>query len=101
MFTVVVMYPAGGKFDLGYYMKTHMPLVDARWRSLGLKDWTVTKINGAPNGAPTYQVITTLTFDSGESFQKAVAAHGPEVMGDIPNFTDVQAVMQLGEPVTA
>ena len=47
--------------------------------------------------APPYAVITTLQFESLEAFGKAVQAHGPEVMGDIANFTNVQPVLQFSE----
>jgi uncharacterized protein (TIGR02118 family) len=101
MFVVTVMYPSNTKFDLKYYMATHMPLVDARWKEHGLKSWSVTRATGAPAGEAPFQIITTLNFDSGDGFQKAVAASGKEVMGDVPNFTDAQPTMQFGEPVTA
>ena len=36
---VNVLYPAkeGAKFDLDYYLATHMPLVSKHWSGLGLK----------------------------------------------------------------
>jgi uncharacterized protein (TIGR02118 family) len=95
------MYPAAGTFDLDYYMKSHMPLVDKRFGPHGLKRWEVTKV-GAPPGAPAaYQIITRLEFEAPGSFQAAIGASGAEVMGDIPNFTDTQAVLQMGEVVAA
>ncbi len=101
MFNVYVMYPAGGTFDLDYYMKSHMPLVDKCFGPHGLTGWQVTKV-GAPPGAPAaYQIITRLEFEAPSGFKAAIGASGPEVMGDIPNFTDTQAVMQMGEVVAA
>jgi uncharacterized protein (TIGR02118 family) len=100
MITVSVMYPAteGSKFDMDYYLKTHVPLAGARWGSFGLRDAKVLRGTGAPGGAaPSYSVIALLTFESAADFQRAVAAHGKEVMGDIPNFTNVQPVVQINE----
>lgn len=44
---VTVIYPKTetSTFDLDYYMKTHMPLVQEKWGAHGLKNWTVTKLD--------------------------------------------------------
>lgn len=36
---MTVVYPAkeGAKFDMDYYLKSHMPLVEKTWKSYGLK----------------------------------------------------------------
>ncbi len=101
MLLVHVLYPnqAGSKFDLDYYMKTHMPLVEKRWTEFGLKSWRVARGIDTPMGPATYQIVTTLEFTSADDFQKAAAAHGPEIMGDIPNFTDTSPVLQFSETV--
>ena len=41
------MYPKTetSTFDMDYYMKTHMPLVQEKWGSHGLKNWTVAKLD--------------------------------------------------------
>jgi uncharacterized protein (TIGR02118 family) len=98
MVIVSVMYPAGGgaKFDMDYYRKTHIPLVGARWNDCGLREAKVLTGAGAPGGgAPRYSVIALLTFDSAADFDQAVARHGAEIIGDIPNFSSVQPVIQV------
>jgi uncharacterized protein (TIGR02118 family) len=100
MIVVSVMYPAtaGASFDMDYYLKTHVPLVGARWNSCGLREAKVLSGAGAPGGgAPTYSVIALLTFDSAADFDQAVARHGAEVIGDIPNFSSVQPVIQVND----
>jgi uncharacterized protein (TIGR02118 family) len=100
---VTVMYPVGPgqKFDVDYYLKKHMPLVEARWTSLGLTKWQVLKGVGSPTGAPaTYHIIATLDFPSVEAFGAAVQKHGGEVMGDIPNFTDTQPTIQFNDVIS-
>jgi uncharacterized protein (TIGR02118 family) len=34
-----------------------------------------------------------------EGFSAGMAAHGPEIMGDIPNYTDLKPVIQISEVV--
>lgn len=96
MATVTVVYPSGGKFDMDYYMSTHMPLVEKHWKSYGLKSWKVLKFG---DDKP-YSVQATLEWGSMADFEKA--ASGPEVstvMGDIPNFSDKEPVLLPGEIV--
>ena len=100
MVIVSVMYPAaaGASFDMDYYLKTHVPLVGTRWKNCGLREAKVLSGVGAPGGgAPTYSVIALLTFDSAADFDQAVARHGAEVIGDIPNFSSVQPVIQVND----
>jgi len=100
MVIVSVMYPAsaGAKFDIDYYRETHIPLVGARWNDCGLRDAKVLTGVGAPgDGAPAYSVIALLTFDSAADFEQAVARHGAEIIGDIPNFSSVQPVIQVND----
>lgn len=100
MILVSVMYPGGEgtRFDLDYYLKSHMPLVSERWSALGLHDYKIVKGIGKPDGtAAPFQVMALLSFASAEAFKNAGKAHGAEIFGDIPNFTDVQPVIQLND----
>jgi uncharacterized protein (TIGR02118 family) len=100
MFVISVMYPPSARFDLDYYLQTHMPLVRSRWNSLGLINATVLRGKGSGSGdPPVYPVIALLNFERLEDFHSAVQQHGKEVMGDIPNFTDAQPVLQINETV--
>ncbi len=102
MILVTVMYPAGSetKFDTGYYLKTHMPLVRERWTPHGLKSAQVIRGKSKPDGSPPdYQMMALLTFGSLDDFKSAGKAHGKEIFSDIPKFTDVQAVVQINDIV--
>ena len=99
--TVTVLYPntRGSRFDLDYYLKTHIPLVETSWSGKGLTSTKLLKGAGTPDPstpAP-YQVIAILGFDSLAAFQAAAKESGAAVMGDIPNFTDVTPVIQINE----
>ncbi|KAJ4422190.1 hypothetical protein N0V82_003160 [Gnomoniopsis sp. IMI 355080] len=94
--TVTVLYPAkeGAKFDMDYYLKSHMPLVSKRWGPHGLKQWYVTDLR--PSQGP-YSVQATLIWETGlDGFQKANDEHGAEVMGDVVNFSSEQPVVAVG-----
>jgi uncharacterized protein (TIGR02118 family) len=94
------MYQVGPsqKFDVDYYLKTHMPLVGSLWTSLGLKEAQVLRGIGSPSGDPAVQhIIALLDFASVDAFKAAADAHGKEIFADIPNFTDVQPSIQFNE----
>lgn len=102
MILVSVHYPndPATKFDEGYYMQKHIPLVRDRWGGMGMQDIRVLRGAGAPGGGPTpWRIIALLTFDSMEAFGRCAEAHGPELFGDIPNFTNSQPVVQISEPL--
>ena len=103
MLLISVMYPAGegATFDHDYYLRKHIPLVRERWSGMGLQEARVFRGTGAADGgsAP-YQVLALLTFSSLQDFQNAAQKHGPEIFADIPNFTNVQPVVQLNEPMS-
>jgi uncharacterized protein (TIGR02118 family) len=101
MTTISVQYPAtpGSKFDLDYYMRVHMPLVRARCAAFGMESDQVFKGAGGPTGKETYQITALLNFPALKNFIDAIGAHGAEIMGDIPNFTDTKPVIQFNEPV--
>ncbi len=100
MILVTVMYPANEKFDTDYYLKTHMPLVRDRWSAYGLKSAQAIKGTIKADGsAPDYQMMALLTFGSMDDFKAAGKAHGKEIFADIPNFTAVQAVVQINDVV--
>ncbi len=100
MMTVAVMYPATGgtRFDHGYYMDSHIPLVRRLWGPMGLQEVRVLRGAAAPDGAaPTYSVMALLTFADADVFAAAAGRHGREIFKDIPNFTDATPVMQFNE----
>jgi len=98
MVLVSVMYPngSGSSFNQDYYLQTHIPLVKDRWKSVGLEDVRLVRGVGTPNGnPPLYQVIALLTFRSMQDFQRALEANAQEIFADIPNFTNVEPVVQI------
>lgn len=102
MIKVSVMYPntPGARFDHAYYGNTHMPLVKSKMGQ-ALLYYTVDKglAGGAPGQPATYVAMCHLFCDSVESFQAAFGPHAQAIMADIPNYTDLQPVLQISEVV--
>jgi len=100
MIKVNVFYPGGeGKnFDMEYYINNHVPLVS---KTLGdaLKEASYDKGlgGGAPGSPETYVAIANFYFNSMEEFGQAFAAGAPTLMGDLPNFTNIEPLVQISE----
>ena len=101
MIRVTVLYPAteGKKFDVDYYKNKHMKLVSDRLKAFGLVRTEVDKgvAGGAPGSAAPYVAIGHVYFNSLDGFQKGMGQHGKEIMGDIPNYTNIPPQMQISE----
>ena len=100
MIKVSVLYPndEGKNFDMEYYFNKHLAIVQGKLGA-ALKNTAVELgLSGAVPGSPApYRVMAHLYFDSVEAFQAAFALHAESIMGDIPNFTDIQPVIQVSE----
>lgn len=99
--TASVLYPrqADAKFDMDYYLKTHMPLVEKHWKPLGLEKWQVVDFEAtdAAGDASPYVVGCYLTWTSKASQEAAAPSPGTaEIMGDIPNFTNIKPILVSG-----
>ncbi len=100
MISVTVLYPhgKGSRFDLDYYCSKHIPFVEAR---LGNALRRITVEHGlsgeTPGSEAANTVITRLYFDSVEAFQAAFGPHDEAITTDIPNYTDIEPVVQISE----
>jgi uncharacterized protein (TIGR02118 family) len=100
MIRVSILYPntAGSRFDLDYYLNTHLPMTE-RLLAPQLRSMVVEHgIAGTtPGSSATYIAMCHLEFDSVEAFLEAFMPHMATLTGDIPNYTDVEAVIQFNE----
>ena len=100
MIKVSVLYPhsASATFDMAYYLEKHMPMVRQKLGA-ACKGTAVEQGigGGAPGAPPTYIAMGHLLFDSAEAFQSAFAPHAAAIMGDIPNYTQIQPIIQVSE----
>lgn len=100
MIKVSVLYPqkAGAKFDMDYYCDSHMPLVQSKLKP-ALKGMAVDKglAGGAPGTPPSYVAMCHLWFDSVTEFERAFESSGDAITSDIPNYTDIEPIVQISE----
>ena len=100
MIEVSVAYPAGeGRtFDMDYYLKTHIPLFQKRMGA-AMKSIRVSRgiAGGLPGSPAPFVAMVHATFDSAEAFATAFAPHAAEIQGDVPNYTNIQPSVQIGE----
>ena len=93
-----VIYPVsdGTNFDYDYYFGTHLPLVgDAIGEHI--ESSVVTKgIAGGPGVPAGFYAIATLVFADQSAMDAAMANIGVAV-SDIPNFTNTEPAILIGE----
>lgn len=97
MYRISVLYPnqEGRRFDLEYYLKRHLPLVKSLLEPFRLRDVEVTQ--GLASGSPQpYLVVTHLVFDELEDFQRGMKENQAMIVSDVPNYTDITPVFQIG-----
>lgn len=102
MIKVTILYPngEGKKFDMDYYTHTHMPMV-ASLLGDSLKLFEIDKgIAGRTATDPIpYLAIGYLYFDRLSAYQNSFKPHAEKIRSDIPNYTDIQPVIQISEVV--
>ena len=100
MIKVSVLYPAGAetKFDIDYYCTKHMPMAKARFgaacKGMSIDQGLGSETPGAP---PAFAAMGHFLFDSIPAFQAAFGPHAKEILGDIPNYTNVKPVIQISD----
>lgn len=112
MTSVFVLYPVEAKFNMDYYVKTHMPMIESygiacsysmlsltlsrSWKKYGLISWEVLSF-GVDD---TYQAGARIEWESSEAVE--AAASGPEateLMGDIVHYTDAKPTVLTSKVV--
>jgi uncharacterized protein (TIGR02118 family) len=103
MATISVLYPReqGATFDFDYYETVHLPLAARLWGRAGLVGGEGLKGVAGPGGAESpYFAIGLIHFASAEALGAAMTGeHAAEIMGDIPNFTNVTPIVQINEKI--
>jgi uncharacterized protein (TIGR02118 family) len=100
MIKVSVLYPneEGKTFDMEYYLGTHIPMVLQLLGDACKKGAAEQGIAGGSRGSvPTYTAMGHMYFENLEDFNSAFGPHANEIMGDIPNYTNILPVIQISE----
>jgi uncharacterized protein (TIGR02118 family) len=100
MIKISILYPNAGRFDMAYYLNIHMPRsIELLGKGKGYRGVSVERGLGgaAPGSAPTYVAMCHYLFDTADDFMAAFMPHAAELQGDIPNYTDIEPIIQIGE----
>ena len=100
MIKISILYPnqPGRRFDMDYYLNTHMPMSIERLSTHpGFKGVSVERglAGGTPGSAPTYIALCHFLFDSLEDFLAAFMPHAEFLQGDMPNYTNIETIIQV------
>jgi uncharacterized protein (TIGR02118 family) len=102
MIKVAILYPNGeGKtFDMEYYSTKHMPLAASLFGE-SLIQMSIDKglSSGAPDVPVPYLAIGYFYFENMETMKKAMGESRDQLRADIPNYTNIQPVIQVSEVV--
>ena len=102
MIKVSVLYPNqdGKKFDMDYYLNSHVPLVlETLGDALINASYDKGLAGGAPGSSAPFVAIANLFFNSMEEFGQAFSTGAPVLMADLPNFTNIEPIIQINEVI--
>ncbi len=96
--TVQAFYPVseGTTFDAEYYGSTHLTLAKELIGDLTESILLTKGLAGGPDVPPGFHATVTLVFADGAAMEEAMGKFGP-LLEDIPNFTNSEPVMLIGE----
>jgi uncharacterized protein (TIGR02118 family) len=98
MINVSVLYPNsdGSQFDMDYYCNRHIPMVREKLGA-ACKGVAVDQGLGGPEpgSPPSFVAMCHLRFETLEAFQVAFGPHAEAFMGDVPNYTNIQPIVQI------
>jgi uncharacterized protein (TIGR02118 family) len=104
MIKVAILYPNGeGKtFDMDYYSNKHMPMAASLFGD-SLKAMSIDKglASGTPDVPVPYLAIGYFYFETMSSFQNSIGPNSEKLRADVPNYTNIQPVIQISEVQTA
>ena len=106
MIKISILYPNNKDsiFDLQYYTKTHMPLsIKLLSAHDGFRGVSVERGigGGMPGTDPAFIATCHFLFDSVDNFMAAFLPHATELQGDMPNYTNIEPVIQINEVLIA
>lgn len=97
MIRISILYPRSGGtfFDLDYYIDKHMELVRNQLKPFGL---LATEVDaGIDEKTSPFSAIGYLLFKTRREYETGFSAKGHELSADIPNYTDIEPVVQVSD----
>jgi len=100
MIKVTILYPndEGKTFDMDYYSNKHMPMIADLFGD-SLKNLEIDEgVSGrTPDDPIPYLAIGYLYFDSISDYADSFGPHASKIVGDIPNYTNIQPIIQISK----
>lgn len=104
MVKVAILYPNGeGKtFDMDYYSTKHMPMVAGLFGD-AMKAMAIDKGMGGrtPEEPMPYLAVGYFYFNQLSDYENAFGANAEKILSDIPNYTNIEPIVQISEVVQA
>lgn len=102
MVKISILYPnnPGARFDMDYYLDVHMPMsIERLGAHPGFNGVSVERGlgGGLPDSPAAYVAMCHFLFVSVEDFMAAFNPHAQILQGDMPNYTDIEPVIQVSE----
>ncbi len=97
---VSILYPSGdGKtFNMDYYCNKHVPMVAGLLGDAVIGASVENGLGGVePGSPPSFMAMGNLYFETMESFQNSFGPNAEKIMSDVPNYTNIDAVVQISE----
>lgn len=93
---VTIIYPNkdGAKFDFDHYMNKHIPVTRKVFGDSIEIHKGISAVDGSP--AP-FICLLKIPISSKEEFLSTMEQHGAELVADIPNYTNVEPIVQFDE----
>lgn len=102
MTKIAIMYPngEGHTFDMEYYSSKHMPMcAELFGDALNLYEIEKGIAGRTPDEPIPYLAVGYFYFDKLEDYQNAFGPNAEQILNDIPNYTNIQPVVQISEVV--
>lgn len=103
MIKMTIFYPNAedATFNMDYYINNHMAMA-ADLMGDNLKAMMIDKglSGGAPDSPSPYVAVGYFYFESMEAFQNAMGPISDKLKADVPNYTNIQPVIQFSEVQT-
>lgn len=86
------------RFDFDYYVRRHIPLIQKVFGK-GITRIELRKCLNSPDGSPPeFLAVISIWLGDPDAYQAGLA-RSQELIADVPNFTNGQPVIQIGEVV--
>jgi uncharacterized protein (TIGR02118 family) len=96
---VTMIYPnkQDATFDFDYYLNRHIPRARKLTNDQGTE---IRKGVSTPTGIPVpYICVCRFWINSEAEYRAVMEEHGKDFLADIPNFTNIQPVVQIDEVI--